>query len=210
MKKNEADLIPLIQIPASANYSLPDNDLLSFYQDLDERVFWINEEIGSYSLGLIHHILMWNREDKDLAPEARKPIKLLIHSPGGSLDIMNAITDVITLSKTPIYGYNLSCAYSASAMILLSCHKRFGMKNSTVLFHKGSCSGLQGSYEELAQLMDDYKRQVEKLSEAVLTYTSYTKEEVDEKMKSDWYVPAEECVERGVYDAIVSSIDELI
>lgn len=29
-------------------------------------------------------------------------------------------------------------------------------------------------------------------------------------MKSDWYVSAREGVERGVYDGIISSIDELI
>ena len=37
-----------------------------------------------------------------------------------------------------------------------------------------------------------------------------TKEEVNEKMKSDWYVSAQEGVERGIYDGIISSIDELI
>lgn len=83
MKRCEEQMVlPLVQIPESANYSLPDETLLAFYHDLDERVFWINDEISAYTLNLAHYILKWNREDKDIPIVERKPIKLLIHSPG--------------------------------------------------------------------------------------------------------------------------------
>ena len=58
--------------------------------------------------------------------------------------------------------------------------------------------------------MKDYEKQVARLSQIILDRTSFTKEEVDEKMKSDWYVSAQEGVERGIYNGIISSIDELI
>ena len=58
--------------------------------------------------------------------------------------------------------------------------------------------------------MKDYEQQVASLSQIILDRTSFTKEEVNEKMKSDWYVSAQEGVERGIYDGIISSIDELI
>ena len=108
---------------------MPDETLLAFYHDLDERVFWINDEISSYTLNLAHYILKWNREDKDIPIGERKPIKLLIHSPGGSLDVLGVLYDLIRLSATPIIGINMGQAYSASAMILLACHKRYGLKN---------------------------------------------------------------------------------
>ena len=56
----------------------------------------------------------------------------------------------------------------------------------------------------------NYEKEVARLSQIILDRTSFSKEEVDEKMKGDWYVTAREGVERGVYDGIVSSIDELI
>ena len=96
MKKNEDfEMIPLVQIPESANYALPDDNLLSFYNDLNERLFWVTDEINSYSLNLVHYILKWNREDKEIEPSARKPIRLLIFSPGGNLDCFTAIGNVI-------------------------------------------------------------------------------------------------------------------
>ena len=40
--------------------------------------------------------------------------------------------------------------------------------------------------------------------------TIFDKEEVEEKMKSDWYLSAEKCVEKKVYDGIITSIYDLI
>lgn len=212
MKKNEdIGLLPLVQIPESANYSLPDDNLLSFYDDLEERLLWVTDGIDSCSLNIIHYILKWNREDKEIELSARKPIRLLIFSPGGELDVFTAIGNIIRLSKTPVIGINISCAYSAAAMILLMCHKRYALSSDvSVLFHQGSCSGIQGTYDQIANFMKEYDEQVSRLSQVILDRTSFTKEEVDEKMKSDWYVSAREGVERGVYDGIISSIDELI
>lgn len=137
MKKCEEQMVlPLVQIPESANYSLPDESLLAFYHDLDERVFWISDEISAYTLNLAHYILKWNREDKDIPIGERKPIKLLIHSPGGSLDVLGVLYDLIRLSATPIIGINMGQAYSASAMILLACHKRYGLKIQQFSFIK--------------------------------------------------------------------------
>lgn len=162
-------------------------------------------------MNIIHYILKWNREDKGIELSARKPIRLLIFSPGGELDVFTAIGNIIRLSKTPVIGINISCAYSAAAMILLMCHKRYALSSDvSVLFHQGSCSGIQGTYDQIANFMKEYDEQVSRLSQVILDRTSFTKEEVDEKMKSDWYVSAREGVERGVYDGIISSIDELI
>lgn len=211
MKKNEAGCLPLtLSIPESANYSLPDNGLLSFYNDLEERIYWVDSEITETTMDLVHYILKWNREDKDTPIAERKPIKLLIHSPGGDLDVLGVLYDIIRLSATPIIGINLGQSYSAAAMILLACHYRYGLKGSTVLFHKGSCSNLAGNFEEIREFMTQYEKQVEKLSSIILERTNFDLEEVEEKMKGDWYIDAEECVERGVYHGIITSIIDLL
>ena len=44
------------------NLQLPDDSLLNFYEGLEERVFWINDEINIYfPLNLIHYIMKWNK-----------------------------------------------------------------------------------------------------------------------------------------------------
>lgn len=211
MKKNEEAMLPLtLSIPESANYLLPDETLLAFYNDLEERIFWIDDEISGMTMNLVHYILKWNREDKDLPIEERKPIKLMIHSPGGDLDVLGVIYDIIRLSVTPVVGINLGQAYSAAAMILLACGRRYGLKNSTILFHQGSCSNLQGTYEQVNSFMQEYQKQVDKLSKMITERTSFSESEVAEKMKGDWYVGAEECVDREVYHGIITSIIDLL
>ena len=101
------------------NLHLPDDSLLNFYEGLEERVFWINDEINIYSLNLIHYIMKWNKEDKDLPIEQRKPIKLFFFSPGGDIDTNYAIIDTIKLSKTPVVGVNIGQCASAAAFIYL-------------------------------------------------------------------------------------------
>lgn len=199
-----------VAVPESANYALPDSDLLKFYNDLDNRIFWIDDDISAYTISIIHYILNWNRQDRKMKPEDRRPIRIFINSHGGDLEAMSAIANVIALSETPVIGINLSCAYSAAAMILLACHKRYGLKDSTVLFHKGSCEGVRGSYDEVAAFMKDYERQVDRLSKIIIERTSYSDSEVSEKMKNDWYVSADECVDHNVYDGIIKSINELL
>ena len=109
----------IVPIPEIANHQLPDASLLQFYNDLENRIYWIDDEINTYSYDLIQYILKWNREDKDIPISERKPIRLIFCSPGGDLDVEEAIVSIINLSKTPIYGIAISCVASAASLIYL-------------------------------------------------------------------------------------------
>lgn len=100
MKKNEdIGLLPLVQIPESANYLLPDDNLLSFYNDLEERLLWVTDGIDSCSLNIIHYILKWNREDKGIELSARKPIRLLILAPVENLMFLLPLAILFVFQK---------------------------------------------------------------------------------------------------------------
>lgn len=191
------------------NLQLPDDSLLNFYEGLEERVFWINDEINIYSLNLIHYIIKWNREDKDLPIEQRKPIKLFFFSPGGDIDTNYAIIDTIKLSKTPIIGVNIGQCASAAAFIFLSCHQRYMLSHSYFLFHQGS-GQLTGSFGEIYAQMEDYQAQVEELANFMATHTKYTAEEIAKKIVGEWYIRKDEAIEKGVCQKVIDNIDELI
>jgi ATP-dependent protease ClpP protease subunit len=113
-----SDIIKPVIIPGGLdNLSLPDPDLLNQYIDLQNRTIWISDEINLFTLNVIQYITYWNRNDKDLPIEERKPIKLLFYTQGGMLDIYNSVADVIELSKTPVYGINMGVCASAGAFI---------------------------------------------------------------------------------------------
>ena len=56
----------LLQIPQPLeNMTLPNPELLTYYSDLDKRIFWLEDEVNEQTLEIIRKILEWNREDRD-------------------------------------------------------------------------------------------------------------------------------------------------
>ena len=193
-----------------ANLQLPDPDLLQYYADMRDRVVWIDTEINENTLSVVPNILKWNREDKDIPVEERKPIKIFFNSPGGDLDTEETLVSIIRLSKTPIYGIALGMVASAASLIYLSCHKRFALKNSYFIFHRGSCQNIGGNFNEIQAAMEDYKVQVEKMEDFYIKNTKYPEEVVKEKIKTDWYIHIDEALEYGIVNNLVDSIDILL
>lgn len=192
-----------------ANQTLPDPELRNFYIDLEERAFWLDNEVTPYLLELTRYIIRWNQEDKKLPINKRKPIRIFIFSPGGDIDTYRSIADVIQLSKTPVIGINMGVAYSAAAMIFLACHQRLMLPSASILFHKGSGS-LGGSFNEVYAAMVEYQKQVEELSSVIEKTTKYSAEQIEENMASDWYIRADEALEFGVCHKIIEDIEEIM
>lgn len=200
----------LLEDVAEPNLALPDPKLLQYYKDLKERKIWITEEITEKSLDFVSFILNWNKEDRDIPIEKRKPIRIYFNSPGGSLDIEETLVSIIRLSKTPIYGIALGMVASAASLIYLSCHKRFALPNGYFIFHRGSCSNVGGSYNEIQAAMEDYRAQVEKMEKFYIENTSFPEEVIKEKIKTDWYIHIEEALEYNVVTDLIEDIDVLL
>lgn len=200
----------ILDIPKDlSNLQLPDPELLTYYRDLDNRVLWVDNEINEYSLEYVRLILQWNREDRKKKIKDRKPIKILFFSPGGDLDVNYTLIDTIQLSKTPVWGINMGRCASAAAFIFLSCHKRFMLPNGYFLFHQGS-GAFSGTFQEVCAQLQDYQIAVNRLSNFVLTYTSFTKEEIEEKISGEWYVRDPEALEKGVVNEVITDINQLL
>lgn len=189
------------------NLQLPDPSLVQYYHDLKNRTIWIDGEIDGLTLDVVSKIIRWNQEDKNISIRNRKPIKILFNSVGGNLDVEEILVSVIKLSKTPVYGIALGMVASAASLIFLSCHKRFALKNSYFIFHRGSCQNLGGNYNEIQAAMEDYKIQVEKMEKFYIENTGYTEEEVKKNIATDWYIRGEECLEKGIINEWVEDID---
>lgn len=200
-----------VHIPETLeNMQLPSPELLTLYRNYDERVLWLDCDVSDACLEIERMILQWNREDKGLPVENRKPIKLLIFSLGGDLSVYDSISDIIALSKTKVIGVNMGIAASAACCIYLACHERLALPNSRFLLHRGSVDGLSGTYAEIVSAINDYKEQIERLCEAIMEKTNIEKYDIDEKMQSDWYMSSEEALKYGVCDRIVKDIDDIL
>lgn len=190
--------------------SLPDPSLLQYYNDFANRIIWLDSEVNSEYLDIISKIIYWNREDKNIPIEERKPIKIYFLSPGGDLEIEEAIVSTIRLSKTPVWGIGMGMVASAASLIYLSCSKRYALPNTYFIFHQGSCTNMSGSYDAVQSAMEDYKRSVEKLTVFYIENTDYTEEEVRNKITHDWYIYLEEAKEKHIITDIVENIDDIL
>ena len=209
MQQDFIDL--LLKDTPDANLSLPDPSLLQYYQDLKNRTYWINDEIGDNYLDLVSKIVTWNREDRVLPPGAgRKPIKIFFNSPGGSLDIEEALVSIIQLSQTPVWGFALGMVASAASLVFLSCDRRFALPNAYLIAHKGSYQSAGANYNEMIAAIDDYKQQVEKMVKFYIDHTGYTEEEVRKNIETDWYIRMPEAKERGVVTDIITDISVML
>ena len=193
---------------AIENMQLPDPELRNYYVDLENRIFWLDEEVTPFLLELVKYIVRWNAEDGAKPAEERKPIRIFFFSPGGDLDINYALIDTIKMSKTPIIGINIGQCASAAAYIFLSCHKRYMLPHAYFILHQGSGT-LSGTFEQICAQMEDYQQQVEELSAFVLEHTTYSEEAVAEKIVGEWYIRKDEALENGVVHGIVEDVSML-
>lgn len=194
---------------ADANLQLADPSLVQYYHDLANRSIWIDGEINVSTLDIVSKIIRWNREDKDKSIEERKPIKLFFLSPGGDLEIEEAVVSIIRLSQTPVWGIAMGMVASAASLIYLSCHKRFALPNAYLIIHQGSAQ-MSGNYDQMVAAMKDYEEQIERMTKFYIENTDYTEEEIRANIKTDWYVRGEELLERKLITDWVSTIDELL
>ena len=194
-------------LPDVANLQLADPSLVNFYSDLNNRVYWLNDEINNYTFDLVQYITRWNREDKGKPIEERTPIRIIVDCGGGHLSVSETVSNIIKMSKTPVYGIALGYVASGASIIYLSCHKKYALPNSVFVLHKGSCSGVSGTYDEIVAFARDYEKQMETLIDFYIKNTKYTEEEIDENIQTDWYIRIEEAQEKGLVDEVITDID---
>ena len=199
----------LLSIPESvANLQLPDPDLRDFYQDEQDRVFWVTNEINDSLLDLVKMIIKCNKEDKGKVVEERIPIKVFIDSPGGDVCALWTTIKAIEMSKTPVYTINYCTAYSAAADLLASGHKRFALPGTSVMVHSGSCM-FGGTMEQAENMKKHFDKLGKKVTDYFLAHTKIDPKMFKKKAPSDWYMDEDDALQNGLIDEIITDFDIL-
>jgi len=173
-----------------------------FYEDIDETsalhvnklLLSVDEELTKKYCKTIHE------EGPD--SNIKKPIiNLRIHSPGGDVFSSLAIIDVINQLKCDVHTHIDGCAASGAAMIALNGKKRYIGKNGFMLLHQ--LSGSQsGKYEDMQDELKNSKKIMELIKRMVRDKSNIEPEEIDEILKHEWWLSAEECLDYGLVDEI--------
>lgn len=199
----------LLGVPSSvANMQLPDPDLRDYYRDETDRIFWIDSNVDDNTLDLVKMIIRCNSEDKGKSVDERTPIKVMVNSGGGDVQVMMTIIKTMKISKTPVYTVCFSSAMSAAAEILAAGHKRYALPGTCVMVHSGSCSygGTMEQAESCKKYVDSLTKRA---TDEFVANTKINAKTLKKKGASDWYMDENEALENGVIDEIITDLDEI-
>ena len=172
-------------------------------EDIENRRLYLNCEIDENAIdNIVWFIIRYNREDKGIPEEERKPIIIYINSPGGNVCDGYGVIDAILYSETPVYTVNLAQADSMGLLIYLAGKKRYTMLHSEFLMHDGTTF----SYGTSSKVKDriNFENQVEEATKQyVLGQTNIDEATYDEKMRVEWYFLPDEAKEIGVAHYII-------
>ena len=204
---DENDMISLT-MPPTWNDAYPDPTAKSYWDLAKERIYYLTGEIQDNALQLAKVITACNAEDVSIEPENRKPITIVISSPGGYLDDTFHLCDVITGSKTPVYTVNGAQACSGAALVLIAGHKRFSLPHAFAMIHTGS-GGISGTYEQAEAAQANYRRQVANMKQFILAHTQIEEKTFKRNQSKDWYFAIEDQLKYGLIDGVVNNIYDL-
>ncbi|WP_067478751.1 ClpP family protease [Actinomadura hibisca] len=138
-------------------------------------------------------------------------IALWIHSPGGSVPSMLAIRDVMRLIPCDVATVVLGIAYSAGQFLLSSGTpgKRRAMPHARVLMHQGS-AGIAGPAVDIELQANDLRHTRDTVLGLIAEDTGQPLDRIFEDSLHDRWYTAQEALEYGFIDTIVSTYDEVV
>ena len=146
------------------------------------------------------------------AIDHEKPITVIINSPGGEVFSGVAIYDIMKAIKAPVFTRVTGFAASMGSIIMLGSEKgrRYATKNSKVLIHQPLISGMfQGRAMEIEIQAKEITETKERIINLYVEETGQDREKIAKDIELDYWMTAEEALEYGLIDKIITKMDEI-
>lgn len=180
------------------------NNHIYFYQEIDKNsAVSLNKQLVEMYYNLIHTMLN--------SGLTKPVINLHLNSPGGELfstfSILKTIENIkqgIEPLKIPIEVYTFieGESSSGSSVISIAGTKRFIDDCSCVLIHN-AISGAEGKPQDFQDHIENTNLLVGKMKDVYRKYTKITPEQLEEMLKHNKYISAQDCLKLGIVDSIV-------
>lgn len=141
-----------------------------------------------------------------------KPIILVINSPGGSIDAGFAVWDQVKMLTSPIITLVSGLAASMGSVLSLcaSPGKRYATEHARIMIHQPSISGpVTGQATDLSIHAKEIIKTKNLLVDLYVAHTGRKREEIEKALDRDKWLNAQEALEFGLLDKIVSSYAEI-
>lgn len=175
-----------------------------FSRLLEDRIIVLSDQVNDQTASLVVAQLLY-LESQD----AEKDISLYINSPGGSISSGFAIYDTMNYIKCDVSTICVGMAASMGAFLLSAGAKgkRFALPNSEILIHQpliGGERGVTGQATEIKIVADNIIKTREKLNKILAENTGKSIEQIALDTERDNYMTAEEALEYGLIDKVIT------
>ncbi len=167
---------------------------------LRDRIIFLNGEVNDAVSALIcAQLLFLESENPD------KPIHLYINSPGGVITSGLAMYDTMRFIKAPVYTLCMGTARSMGSFLLMAGEPggRMALPNASLLVHQPS-GGVQGQASDIFIHAEEIQKTKHRMTKLYAEHCGRTYEEVERALDRDRYMTAEEALEWGLIDRILS------
>lgn len=175
-----------------------------FSRLLRERIVFIGEEIDDeMASSVVAQLLLLDSEN----PE--KDIMIYINSPGGVITAGMAIYDTIKLIKADVSTICLGEAASMGAFLLSAGTKgkRMALPSARIMIHQ-PLGGAKGQATDIELEAKEILRMKTMLNDLLSQHCGQPIEKIKEDTERDYYLSAQEAVEYGLIDKVISNINE--
>jgi len=168
---------------------------------LKERVIFVVGPIEDHMANLIvAQLLFLESENPD------KDISLYINSPGGAVSAGLAIYDTMQFVKPDISTLCTGQAASMGAILLAGgcAGKRYGLPHSRIMIHQ-PLGGFQGQATDFEIHAKEILTVRARLNKLLAEHTGKKESEIDRDTERDNFMSAQESVEYGLIDEVLTS-----
>ncbi len=171
---------------------------------LKDRIIILGYPIDDHVANLIvAQMLFLEAED----PE--KDINLYINSPGGSVTAGMAIYDTMQYIRCDVATICVGQAASMSALLLAGGKKgkRFALPHSTIMLHQ-PLGGVEGPAADIEIRSKEIIRVKNMINSILQKHTGQDLKKIERDTDRDFFMPAEQALEYGIIDKIITSMSE--
>lgn len=174
---------------------------------LKERIIFLVGPVDDHTANLVvAQLLFLESENPD------KDIYFYINSPGGSVTAGMSIYDTMKFIKPDVQTLCLGQAASMGAFLLSAGTKgkRFALPNSRIMIHQPLISGgLGGQASDIEIHARELLKLKEKLNKILADHTGKSIEEVERDTDRDNFMSAQEAMEYGLIDKVITSRNDV-
>jgi ATP-dependent Clp protease protease subunit len=174
-----------------------------FSRLLKDRIIMLDTDVNQHSASLVVSQLLFLESENP-----SKPIYFYINSPGGSVTAGMSIYDTMQYIKSPVH--TIVMGQAASMGSLLACAgeagKRKILPNARHMIHQ-PLGGMQGQASDVEIQAKELVRWKKVLTEIYVKHTGKDYEVLEKDMDRDNFMTAQEAVDYGLADMVVSKRD---